>query len=380
MMGTYSWAEGIHITATTTQTDISKLYLYSIYDEIYGYLTPLDSIELKDGASDYRNDTLRSQVIFMTASRFNPQTDLKQTGSFLFLTTGDNIVTLHKDNGGPLRATVRNSSLDNQYQDFLKQKYLLSNRPQLDSLDALFLNARAKADTAEMRRIRRISDPVYEQGVERFDTWRNRLIESNKGTAFGAYLFYTYRLAHAQIETVEELDKVRAIMNAYDDEARQTEYFYKIKEKIAVAEKSVVGQKAPDIEGLSRADKPMTLAGMRGKYVIVDFWSSGCKWCRAETPYLKKTYERFKDRNFTILGVSTDVRKTDWVKAIQEDGATWEHLILPKATRARVLEAYSIVAIPEIILVGPDGHIVAKGLRGDAIYEAVEKAMAAVKE
>lgn len=95
---------------------------------------------------------------------------------------------------------------------------------------------------------------------------------------------------------------------------------------------------------------------------------------------MKKTYERFKDRNFTILGVSTDVRKTDWLKAIQEDGATWEHLILPKATRARVLEAYSIVAIPEIILVGSDGHIVAKGLRGDAIYEAVEKAIAAEKE
>ena len=89
-----------------------------------------------------------------------------------------------------------------------------------------------------------------------------------------------------------------------------------------------------------------------------------------------RTFNAFKDQNFTILGVSTDFRKADWLKAIKEDGAIWQQLLLKGDARKQVLAAYSIVSIPQILLVSPDGTIIAKDLRGNKIYEAVQKALA----
>ena len=73
-----------------------------------------------------------------------------------------------------------------------------------------------------------------------------------------------------------------------------------------------------------------------------------------------------------VLGVSTDLHKSEWLKAIETDKATWTHLLLPKELRSRVLESYNIISIPEILLINPEGNILAKGLRGERIYETVK--------
>ena len=137
------------------------------------------------------------------------------------------------------------------------------------------------------------------------------------------------------------------------------------------AKKILVGNKAPNIVGIDENGKNISLIDFRGKYVLIDFWSSSCKWCRKETPNIRKAYDEFKSKGFVVLGVSTDLYKSEWLKAIEADKATWRHLLLPKEQRSRVLESYNIIAIPEILLVDPDGNILAKGLRGEQIYETI---------
>ncbi len=132
---------------------------------------------------------------------------------------------------------------------------------------------------------------------------------------------------------------------------------------------------APAIVGEDKMGKPVSLANFKGKYVLVDFWSSSCTWCRKETPVLLKTYKAFKDKNFTILGVSTDFKRTEWLKAIKDDGAIWDHLLLKGNDRKKIMDDYSIVGIPQILLVAPDGTIIAKNLRGNRIFETVKKAV-----
>ena len=146
-------------------------------------------------------------------------------------------------------------------------------------------------------------------------------------------------------------------------------------QKLDALKLTIVGQTAPPIAGEDKEGKAFSLSDLKGKYVLVDFWSSSCTWCRKETPVLLKTYNAFKDKNFTILGVSTDLKKTEWLKAIKEDGAIWNHLLLKGDARKQVMADYSIVSIPQILLVSPDGIIIAKDLRGNKVYETVEKAV-----
>lgn len=368
-------AAGLTITGKTTDATIKRVYIFSVLDEQNKYITLLDSIDIGNGRFTYSNDTLYSQVLFLTPVQSQQAMDVIRSGGYHFFSVGENTVTLAKDKQGKLIVDMGDAKLEKQYQAFHAERYRLANRHVLDSLDALFYAARAKGDTEEMKRIKEYSNPIYDEGMERVDNWQDQQLKETKGTAFGAYLFYTYRFMYAQLKTEDAIKKVRSLLNEYDEEAKQTEYYHKINHKLTEMEKAVVGQKAPAIAGLDSKDKPLSLADFKGKYVLVDFWSSGCTWCRAETPNLKKTYEEFKDDNFTILGVSTDYRKADWTKAIEEDKAYWNQLILPRDTRNETLKAYSIIAIPEILLVDPDGKIIAKGLRGEEIYRAVKNAL-----
>lgn len=116
---------------------------------------------------------------------------------------------------------------------------------------------------------------------------------------------------------------------------------------------------------------PISLSQFKGKYVLVDFWSSGCGWCRKETVYLQKAYDLFKDKNFTILGVSSDFRQKDWLRAIEEDKSFWNQLLMPKDTIKKVMDQYCIIGIPHIILIDPQGIIIAKELRGEEIAKVI---------
>lgn len=368
-------ASGLNITGLATDQTIKRVYLFRVIDEHNKRIALLDSVEVVNSHFAYRNDSLYAQVLFLTAEWNKEVRDVTQNGSFHFFNVGDNRVSLSKSKDGKLLADLGEARLDAQYQSFKAEQYRLANRQALDSLDALFYTARAKGNTEEMARIKAISNPIYDAGAERVSQWQAQLLKDTRGTAFGAYLLYTYRLMYAQLETPEAIAKVRSLLDEYDDEAKQTEYYHKMNRRLKLLEQSAVGQQAPPIAGVDRKEKPLSLADFKGKYVLVDFWSSGCKWCRAETPNLLKTLEAFKGENFTILGVSTDLSKAEWTKAIEEDKAYWNHLILPRNTRDETLKAYSIVAIPEILLVDPAGNIIAKGLRGDAIYQAVKEAL-----
>jgi thiol-disulfide isomerase/thioredoxin len=98
---------------------------------------------------------------------------------------------------------------------------------------------------------------------------------------------------------------------------------------------------------------------------LLDFWASWCGPCRAENPNVLKAYNKYKDKNFTVLGVSLDAKKEPWLAAIKTDGLTWTEISDLKGWNNMVAKQYTIRSIPQNFLIDPTGKIVGKNLRGD---------------
>ena len=136
-----------------------------------------------------------------------------------------------------------------------------------------------------------------------------------------------------------------------------------------------VGQPAPEIALPDTTGQVVKLSSMRGKYVLVDFWAKWCGPCRQENPNVVKAYNKYKDKGFTVFGVSLDRTKNDWLMAIKQDGLTWTHVSDLKYWQSAAAKTYNITGIPFSVLLDPNGVIIAKNLRGQALDKKLEEVL-----
>ena len=191
----------------------------------------------------------------------------------------------------------------------------------------------------------------------------------------GSYV--AFDVVEGQYIVIEDPVTFEAMYNALTPKFRSSETGMKMADALAAAKLVVVGQPAVQFTQNNVNDEPVSLSSFRGKYVLVDFWASWCGPCRMEYPYLHKAYDKYKGKNFDILGVSLDSKKDLWVKSISDNNFQWPLVCDLKGFKNEAALAYGVHAIPQNFLVDPQGIIIAKDLRGDDLPDKLEEVLPA---
>lgn len=140
-----------------------------------------------------------------------------------------------------------------------------------------------------------------------------------------------------------------------------------VNQQIQESKINAIGSIVKDFSQNDTSGHPVDFSSYRGKYVLLDFWASWCRPCRMENPNVVAAYDKFHDKNFTILSVSLDQAKPAWLNAIQMDGLKWNHVSDLKGWNNEVAGMFQIRSIPQNILIDPNGRIIAKNLRGPVL-------------
>lgn len=165
------------------------------------------------------------------------------------------------------------------------------------------------------------------------------------------------------------------IFNNFSAEWKKTSEGERISSKLQATKSVAVGKVAPDFASKDTSGLSIKLSDFKGKYVLLEFWAHWCVPCRAQHPHMKELYEKFKDKDFTILQYSVDVKKDEkkWKEAIKQDGLVWPQAGDLQNGQAPVAKLYGVQPIPDSFFISPDGIILGRRLSVKQIEEILSK-------
>ncbi len=209
-----------------------------------------------------------------------------------------------------------------------------------------------------------------------FIDYSKNLIRKNKDNYLG---IYGLRNLYDECDAEEVLE----LIGIMSEKAQGTETVQNIKNFVIALDNTSEGRMFTDftvnsIVGMTRSIPPQYKYGEvklsdyvgKGKYILVDFWASWCGPCMREVPNIKSVYDKYHGENFDVLSIAVWDRAEASVKAAESKEMNWNHIVNAESIPT---DLYGIEGIPHIILFGPDGTILKRGLRGEAIGQEVAK-------
>lgn len=206
------------------------------------------------------------------------------------------------------------------------------------------------------------AEKVFDEGYD-IDSLITKYPDS-PAAAYFLYRYFTYQLP---------LDQLKATRAKISPALANCPYVTDLDQIIARLENVQIGKTAPGFTLPDTAGVDVSLSDFRGKYVLLDFWASWCPPCRHENPNVVKAFQEYKDKNFTIIGISLDQNKAKWMKAIQDDHLTWTHVSDLKYWDSEIPALYGVRGIPANVLLDPNGVILAKNITGEELHAKLKE-------
>ncbi|HUC80947.1 MAG TPA: TlpA disulfide reductase family protein [Flavisolibacter sp.] len=216
-----------------------------------------------------------------------------------------------------------------------------------------------------------------EDAATSFKTEAQAFIQKSNSPILSLYTLSSFQNRAANLNMVGfSQEEMKELINTAATKHPKHTALQSVKSRMNATEAPKAGftpRKAPEFSQPDVNGKPISLASFKGKYVLLDFWASWCKPCRVENPNVVKAYNQFKDKNFTVFGVSLDENKDAWLQAIQKDGLTWPHASDLQSWNNAAAALYEVQSIPANFLIDPQGNIIAQDLRGEELMETLAR-------
>lgn len=307
----------------------------------------IDSVKSENGKFSFAGTITTPNRYFITFEDMNAEVTFFNEASDISI--NGHIDSLKK-------TTVTGSQTQKVYEKY--QKRLNQLREQQRDIYYKYQEARKQNEKKKVK--------LYENQYRQLDSIRrsysNKFIEDHPASVVSAYIANRFAYTY-------ELPELKKTVNNFDPSIKNAYYVNQLEDRIRKLESTKVGKTAPDFTMKNTDGKEVSLSDFRGKYVLLDFWASWCAPCRAENPNVVKAFNKYNDQGFTVLGVSLDRNRDNWLKAIEEDSLTWSHVSDLEGWNNRVSDKYGVMSIPQNYLLDEDGVIVAKNLRGEALQE-----------
>ena len=320
-----------------------------------------DSTVIQDGKYAFKG-TLKEPLLASLRVKYKEAADAKSTKAFsvrrdafqLFIENAK-IKVASKDSFS--NAVVAGSRSDKDYRVLLKGLKPLND--QMSQLSTAYMEARTKKDEETMKRLDAKADTLQDEIRLAYKSF----LSANTGSPIAMYAFRNF--AGWDINPAE----VEPVFLRLSETARNSQSGLEMAARIQKAKQVGIGSIAPNFTQNDTLGNPVALFSFRGKYLLIDFWASWCGPCRQENPNVVAAWQKYKDKGFDVLGVSLDqpTGKERWMKAIHDDKLTWTQVSDLKYWKNEVAVSYGIQAIPQNYLLDPNGVIIGKNLRGEAL-------------